>query len=104
MSYTLIENALSLADVIQANSIISRTLYKDEHVKVIEFGFDAGQELSEHTSSRAAIIQIAQGEATVTLGDEAYELVAGAWVHMQPHLKHSVRAKTPLVILLTLLE
>src|SRR3954447_22218449 len=64
--YLLIENLAGLIDTIKPNSIISRTFYKDDHLKAILFGFDTGQELSEHTASQAAIIQILQGEAAVT--------------------------------------
>jgi quercetin dioxygenase-like cupin family protein len=99
-AYTLIDNLAGLIDSIQTESIVSRTFYKDAHLKAILFGFDAGQELSEHTSSQAAIIQIVRGEATVTVGDDRHELNAGSWLHMPPQLKHSVYAKTPLIMLL----
>jgi quercetin dioxygenase-like cupin family protein len=98
--YTLIGDLAALVDAIQPESITSRTFYKDDTLKAILFGFDAGQELSEHTASVAAVIQIVQGEATVTLGDDQHELTAGAWVHMPPHLEHSITAKTPLLMLL----
>lgn len=102
-SYTLIENLSSLIETIQPDSIVSRTFYKDGQLKAILFGFDAGQELSEHTSSQVAIIQIVQGEAVVTLGEDRYELSAGSWIHMPPLLKHSVQASTPLLMLLTMM-
>lgn len=98
--YLLIEDLPGLISTIKPDSILSRTFYKDERLKAILFGFDAGQELSEHTSSQAAIIQIVQGEATVTLGGDQHELTAGAWMHLSPHLRHSIYAKTPLVMLL----
>ena len=98
--YTFIPNLEDLIDNIQAESIISRTFIKSDGMKAIAFGFDTGQELSEHTSSQAAIIQIVKGEATVTLGDDRYEVSAGAWMSMPPRLKHSVYAKTPLIMLL----
>jgi len=91
-------------DAIQPESIISRTFYKDDRLKAILGGFDAGQELSEHTSSQSAIIQIVQGEATVTLGDDRHELADGAWIHMPPRLKHSVYARTPLLMLLLMVD
>ena len=102
-AYTLIADLAGLVESIQPESIVSRTFYKDDHLKAILFGFDAGQELSEHTSSQAAIIQIVQGEATITLGDDRHELQAGAWLHMPPRLKHSIYAKTPLFMLLVML-
>lgn len=100
--YTLIETLSDQISSIQPESIISRTIYKDDHMKTILFGFDTGQELSEHTSSQRAIIQIIQGDATVTLEDDTHELTVGAWIQMPPHLKHSILAKTPLLMLLLL--
>lgn len=102
--YTLIPDLDGLIDAVQPESIISRTFYKDSGLKAILFGFDTGQELSEHTSSQAAIIQIVRGEATVTLGEDRHELAAGAWVHMPPQLRHSVYAKTPLIMLLLMFD
>lgn len=101
--YTVINNLAGLIENIQPDSITSRTFYKSDRLKAIVFGFDTGQELSEHTSSQAAIIQIVQGEATITVGDDKHELNAGSWLHMQPRLKHSVYAKTPLIMLLLML-
>lgn len=101
--YVLIEDPANLIGSIQPDSIISRTFFKSEQLKGIVFGFDVGQELSEHTSSQAAIIQIVQGEAAVTLGEDRHELCAGSWVHMPPHLKHSIYAKTSLMVLLLML-
>ena len=89
---------------ITADSTISRTLYQDDHVKVILFGFAAGQELSEHTASMAAILQFIDGEARVTLGDESMDASPNTWIHMPARLPHSIRAKTPVVMLLTLLK
>jgi quercetin dioxygenase-like cupin family protein len=100
MDYLLVPALAELLETIQPQSIVSRTFYKDDHLKAILFGFDAGQELSEHTSSQSAVIQIVQGEATVTLGTDVHEVRAGAWVHMPPRLKHSITAKTPLLMLL----
>lgn len=98
----VIPNLVELIGTIQPESIISRTFYRGEDMKAVLFGFDAGQELSEHTSSHSAIIQIIQGEATITLGDDRHELSAGSWVHLPARMKHSVYARTPLVMLLSM--
>ncbi|MCW5941467.1 MAG: cupin domain-containing protein [Fimbriimonadaceae bacterium] len=89
---------------IPEHGITSRALYSDEHTRAVIFGFDQGEELSEHTASMDAILHVLQGEATLTLGGETREAKAGSWVHMEANLPHSVVAKTPLVILLTLLK
>ena len=86
------------------DGILSRTLYQSEQVKTVLFGFSAGQELSEHTASKPAIIQMIQGEAKLKLGDDTVDAKAGAWIYMPPNLKHSVHAQTPVVMLLLLIK
>ena len=100
-NYMLVDNLSSLFEI-QPGSIVSRTFFKGERLKSLLFGFDAGQELTEHTSSQAAVIQIVQGQATVTVGEDKHELGVGSWLHLQPRVKHSVHADTPLMLLLTM--
>lgn len=87
-----------------ADGILSRTLYQDDRVKVVGFGFGAGQELSEHTASKPAILQFLSGETALTLGADAREAGPGTFVHMPAGLRHAIRAKTPVVMLLVLLK
>ncbi len=89
---------------IPADSIVSRTLYTDEQVKAVLFGFAAGQELSEHTAATPAIIHIVQGEATLTLGGDTRLASPGTWVHLPARLPHALVAQTPVVMLLLLLR
>lgn len=89
---------------IQPDSIVSRQVTNDDHVKVTLFGFAAGQELSEHTASKPAILQVLSGEGTFGLGNEVIEVHAGSWAHMDANLPHTVTARTPLVLLLTMIK
>ena len=86
------------------DGILTRTLFNDDDVKAVLFGFGQGEELSEHTASMPAILHFIQGEATLTLGDETVEAQPGTWIHMPANLQHSVHAKTPVVMLLLLLK
>ncbi len=88
---------------IPAATIISRTLHTDERLKAVLFGFAAGQELSEHTATRPAILHILQGEADLTVGGESRRAGPHTWLYMQPHVPHSLVARTPLLMLLLLL-
>jgi quercetin dioxygenase-like cupin family protein len=99
--YSHFEN---LADsvTIASESIVSRTLHADKHTKSIVFGFDAGQELSEHTASVPATIHILRGEAEIQLGADKHEASAGSWAWMPAKLPHGIVAKTPVVMLLTM--
>ncbi|MCU0495215.1 MAG: cupin domain-containing protein [Chloroflexaceae bacterium] len=103
LPYTHIAN---LGDhlAVQPGSTISSTIYVDEGVKVVLFGFAAGQELSEHTASMPALLHFIAGTATVTLGPDTIEAVPNTWVRMAPHLPHSIVAHTDVVMLLTLLK
>ena len=84
--------------------ILSRTLFGDDRLKVVLFGFAQGEELSEHTASMPAVLHFLQGEATVTLGDDRHEAKPGTWLHMPTGLRHSIQARTPVVLLLVLLR
>jgi quercetin dioxygenase-like cupin family protein len=103
-TYTYIPDITGPVAEIPPDSILSRTFYSDSQVKVILFNFAKGQELSEHTASRPAIIHFLQGEARLRLGKDEFEVHAGAWIHMPPNLTHSVLARTPVTMLLILLE
>jgi quercetin dioxygenase-like cupin family protein len=83
---------------------LSRTLYVDDRLKVVLFGFAAGQELSEHTAATPAIMHFLRGDAEVTLGGTSVSAQSGSWIHMPPQLQHSIRAKSPTVMLLLLLK
>jgi quercetin dioxygenase-like cupin family protein len=84
--------------------ILSRTLFNDDRLKAILFGFAQGEELSEHTASMPAVLHFLQGEARLKLGDDTVEAKPGTWVHMPKGLRHSIQATTPVVMLLLLLK
>ena len=84
--------------------ILSRTLYSDDRLKAVLFGFAQGEELSEHTASMPAVLHFLQGEARLTLADDTVEAKPGTWVHMARGLGHSIQAQTPVVMLLLLLK
>lgn len=86
------------------DGILSRTVFQDDQVKAVLFGFGQGQELSEHTAAKPAMLFFVKGAANVGLGDDLQEAQAGTWVHMPAGLKHSISAKTPVVMLLVLLK
>ena len=88
---------------IPKDGILSRTVHQTGSMTLTLFGFDAGQELTEHTSSRVAIIEILDGEAEVVLDGEAHSVAAGAWIAMPAGMRHAIRATSPLRMALTLL-
>ena len=94
--------ALPSTDESRPNAIVSRALLQSLEMRVILFHFDAGQELTDHTSPHRAIVQILSGSCAFKLGEEWHDLKAGDLVHMPPDLPHAVRATTKFSMLLTL--
>lgn len=102
-NYVAIENLLNELEI-PKDGTLSRTLHRDDRVKVVLFGFAGGQELSQHTASVPAMIEILSGDARVTLDGEEKELSGGSWVFMEANLPHAVYAKSDVVMLLTMLH
>ncbi len=103
LPYTYIADLLEHVPDVPSDSIISRTFFSGDEAKAILFAFAPGQELSEHTAARPAVLHFLSGEAQLVLGEDTLEARAGTWVHMPPHLAHSVNARTEVVMLLLLL-
>ena len=102
-AYSFVPNLNEIIQEIPPDTIISREVFRDGQLKAILFGFAPGQELSEHTASRPALLHFLQGEAQVTLGKDQFMVKAGAWAHMPAHLPHSINALSPTVMLLLMI-
>ena len=84
------------------NGIVSRTLLRTANSRVVLFGFSEGQELTEHTSTQDATVQILSGECEFDLAGKSHSLKAGDYIHMPPDLPHAVRATSQFSMLLML--
>lgn len=96
--------------VIPADGKQSKLLSDDADAKVILFAFAAGASLPEHVAPLPVIIQVIQGTIEFTVEGDSQDRseiqvgTAGAWLKLPPQLKHSVKATTPALMLLTLLK
>ena len=72
--------------------IVSRTLFAGESLRVVLFGIAKGQELSEHTSSRRAFVQILSGDCSFKSNGEWRRMQTGELLHMPPGHAHAVKA------------
>ena len=84
------------------NGIVSRTLFRTENSRVVLFGYAEGQELTEHTSTRHALIQILSGECEFSLAGKRHMLKSNDMLYMPPNLPHAVKATKQFSMLLTL--
>ncbi len=82
----------------------SVVLIDNSKTKVILFSFAAGAGLAEHVAPFDATIQIVSGMAAMTVGNEAVEGKPGTWIQMVAKTPHSIKAETPVTMLLTLVK
>jgi quercetin dioxygenase-like cupin family protein len=88
---------------VPARGILSQTLSDENGIRLVLFSFAPGEELSEHTAARPAIVHVLEGEADVVADGSEYRAAAGSWLRMTPGTAHAIRARTGLVMALYLL-
>lgn len=100
------EQILSLDQETQfaENGIVSRTLLQTPTGRVVLFGFAEGQEMSEHTSTSYAVVQMLSGECEFSLAGQPHRVKAGEVIYMPPNLPHALKAITQFSLLLTLFK
>jgi len=103
MPYTLIPDLPARAEVPE-NGTLSRVLHADDRVRLVLFAFDAGQELTEHTASVPALLQVVSGRFRVTAGGDSFEMGPEGWLRLDANEPHSVLALEPSQLLLTMLR
>jgi len=97
---------LRLVDLIeyQEGSVVSRTLIDKKAGTVTLFAFDEGQGLSEHTAPYDAMVQILEGEATVTISGKSVIVKQGEMTIMPAAKPHALSAVTRFKMLLTMIR
>ncbi len=93
----------SLVEV-ATDSTVSRTVMRAEGARLVLFGFDAGQELTEHTAAVPVLVQALDGHFLITAAGRTVDLKPGGIVHFAARLPHAVLAKEPGRLLLTMLD
>lgn len=86
------------------DSIVSKTVLDKQVGTVTLFAFDKGQKLSEHTSPYDAIVQVTEGQASVTIGGEAHNVTAGEIIIMPANTPHAVEADERFKMLLIMIR
>ena len=96
----------ALADLIrlQEGSVVSRTLVKKATGTVTLFAFDEGEGLSEHSTPHDALVQILEGTATISVGDDTHQVEAGEVLLLPANIPHALRAPVPFKMLLTMIR
>jgi quercetin dioxygenase-like cupin family protein len=100
---TYLADVAALVDIAD-DSTVSRTVLKAEGTRLVLFSFDAGQELSEHTAAVPVLLQALDGLFEITADGQTVDLGPGDVIHLGARLPHSVVARAPSRLLLTMLD
>jgi nitric oxide dioxygenase len=101
--YTFLANLAAEAEP-PRRGIHSQTIIRQQGFELVLFAMAAGEQLSEHTSARPAIVHVLSGEGELTVGGNQFALGRDAWLHMQAGMAHAIVARTALVFALYLLN
>ena len=88
----------------QEGSIVSRKIVDKKEGTITVFAFDAGQNLSEHTTPFDALIQLVEGQGVITIGGKDHNLSAGESIIMPATIPHAVTAKDRFKMILTMIR
>ncbi len=95
---------LAQAVAYQPGAIVSRKLAAAPGGNVSVFAFDAGEELSEHTTPHTALLHVLDGRAEITIDGSAHTVAAGEAIVLPPGHPHAVRAVEHFMMVLTMLK
>ncbi|WP_204153374.1 cupin domain-containing protein [Leptolyngbya sp. CCY15150] len=82
--------------------VLSKVIWKDAVCQSSLFCLAEGTEISEHTATRNATVQVIAGSGTLTLEGKPIALEPGVFVFMAANAPHALAAATNLAFLLTL--
>jgi quercetin dioxygenase-like cupin family protein len=86
------------------DSTVSKVVVKEGPLRLVMFGFDQGQELTEHTAAVPVVIQVVSGSLTLTTAGGEHRLDPRSWLYLDAGEAHSVVAHEPTTMLLTMLR
>lgn len=96
-------NIADLAEY-QKNAVVSNQVLRAESGNVTLFAFDEGQELSEHSTSFDALLQMLDGKAEIIISGKSFHMSAGETIILPADEPHAVKATTQFKMLLTMIR
>lgn len=88
----------------QDDAIVSKEILRKAGGTITIFAFDKHQGLSEHKTPFEAMVYILDGEATITVGGQAYHLKKGESIIMPAQIPHAVKAITKFKMSLSMIK
>lgn len=97
---------LDIKDLIsyQEGQVISRTLAQIPSANITLFSLDKGEGISTHVTSGDAMVQVLDGAAQITIGDNTFTVKAGETIIMPSDVPHGLEARERFKMLLTVIK
>lgn len=101
-----ISEVLKLDELVdyQEGRVVSRTLSQVPQVTVTLFAISKGEGISGHMAPGDALVQVLDGEAEITIGENTYNVKAGESIVMPEGVSHALEARQQFKMLLTLIK
>ena len=88
----------------QEGSIVSRTIINKKTGTVTSFAFNAGQEVSEHTTPFDALVYLYDGKAEITISGKTLNIEDGEIIIMPADHPHALKAVKKFKMILTMIK
>lgn len=97
---TELSASLTFTDLLESipvtpSSTTSRVVVDNPALRVVVFAFDEGELLTEHSSTRAVVVQLLDGAVRFTVGQEQHPMVPGDVIYLAPGEQHALVADAP---------
>lgn len=88
----------------QPGQVISKTIAQRPEFNITLFSLFQGEGISTHTTAGDAMVQILDGEAEITIGDQVVTVKAGETLIMPADVPHGLEARESFKMLLTVVK
>ncbi len=89
---------------VAADSTTSRVVVNNSLLRVVYFGFDTGELLTDHSSPRAVVVQLLDGAIRFTYEGRESTMAPGDVIYLAPGVLHSLVADAPSHVSLVMVD
>ncbi|WP_010238376.1 cupin domain-containing protein [Clostridium arbusti] len=99
-------NVLNLKDLVsyQEGQVISRTIAQTSNANITLFSLDKNEGISSHVTPGDAMVQILDGTAEITIGDNTFTVKEGETIVMPSNIPHALQAYEKFKMLLIVIK
>jgi quercetin dioxygenase-like cupin family protein len=106
---TPVDESIVIADLVSEvpvtpSATTSRVVVANDALRMVVFAFDTGEQLTEHTSTMAVVVQVLRGALRFEVAGASHDLAAGDVVYLAPNEVHALEAAEPSLVSLVMVR